>query len=317
MTGALDALVIGESLIDRVEDPANSRHRETPGGSPLNVAVALGRLGLSTALRTQLGADRRGRRIRAHAAAAGVSLVGDADTLARTSTSAAVLDADGAAQYAFDIEWSVTPMGAARPASRIIHTGSLAAFLAPGCDSVLSDIRDARRSCLVSFDPNIRPRIQRDPARARDRAEQLVALADVVKASDEDIRWLYPGVAVDAVLEHWVECGAGTAVATLGASGAIGLTRSSRTAVPAAPANVVDTVGAGDSFTAGLLAGLAPGRQGVGAAGRGTGPRRGDPGAAALARALEFAARCAAATVSRAGADPPRLAELAGALSPP
>lgn len=306
---ALDALVIGESLIDKVDEPTRARHTQTPGGSPLNVAIGLSRLGFKTALRTQVGHDHYGEVLRKYVASAGVSLVESIDPFARTSTATAVLDSGGVAKYTFDIDWSVEPMGNTMPTRRVTHTGSLAAFVTPGAESVLDDVKTARRTSLISFDPNIRPGVQRNRLRARAITDRFVRLADIVKASDEDIRWLYPAQELESVLQRWVARGAGIAVATLGASGAIGLTRSSRVVVQAIPARVVDTVGAGDSYMAGLIFTLTRSQkrhtEGVIRT-----PRLGDPGGVAAKNAMLFAARCAAMTVSRPGADPPTLLEL-------
>lgn len=307
----LDAFVIGESLIDIVEDPTRSRHTQTPGGSPLNVAIALARLGFETALRTQLGDDRYGQTLRNYTMAAGVSLVEGIGKPALTSTATAILDPDGTANYTFDFDWSITPMGSAMPKCRVTHAGSMAAYVAPGAQAVFDDVKAARSTSLISFDPNIRPGIQRDRRSARATTDRFVELADVVKASDADIRWLYPEENVESVLERWLARGAGIAVATLGASGAIGLTTSSRTVISAIPASVVDTVGAGDSYMAGLIVALAGcGNRGVG--NRIRAPRLGDPGGEVARNAMLLAARCAAITVSRPGADPPSLTELLG-----
>ena len=130
-------------------------------------------------------------------------------------------------------------------------------FRSPGADRLAAALRTARdRGALVSLDPNIRPGLVGAPAEARARVDGLVALAHVVKASEEDIAWLYPGRSAEDVLRHWQELGARLAVVTLGAEGALAVSGTSGFRQPAPVVDVVDTIGAGDAFTAGLLAGL-------------------------------------------------------------
>jgi fructokinase len=158
----------------------------------------------------------------------------------------------------------------------------------------------------ISFDPNVRPQLIGEPAEARARIEHLITLADVVKASDEDIAWLYPDVPVADVIEAWRESGPALVVATRGSAGADAVTEAGAVHVDAPKTTVADTIGAGDSFMAGLLAALDD-RALLGGSHRDS-LRVMD---AATARdVVAFAARCAAITVSRPGADPPTRAEL-------
>ncbi|MYM18775.1 carbohydrate kinase [Brevibacterium sp. 5221] len=302
-------LVIGEALIDIVET-ADGARAEHPGGSPANVALGLGRLGHRVELACALGADVRAERIAAHLAASGVGLGASLGAIARTSTAHARLNAAGAADYAFDLEWRFDAVAA--PAADHLHTGSLAAQLAPGADAVLALLRARRDAASISFDPNIRPDLLADRAAARARCEEIVALADVVKASDEDLAHLYPGVPVDRALADWAGRGPVLAIATLGARGALAcLPGGEPTALPARPVAVADTVGAGDSFMAGLLSGLADaGLLGVG--GGGLRKPAGASAAGAFTAALGRATVCAALTVARAGADLPTRSQLPG-----
>lgn len=308
--------VIGESLMDIIDDP----HRGTacrqahPGGSPLNVAVGTARLGLPTSLVTHYDDDANGLMIEKHLQSNGLAPVrGGA---APTSTATATLGRDGAATYAFDITWDIN--GAAIPAlavvqaSRHVHTGSIAAVLSPGDAAVRNLVESARPHATVSFDPNCRPALTPDREMARRQVEEFVAASDIVKASDEDLRWLYPDRAPEESLVAWLDLGPAVAALTRGADGPVLITCRDRVELPGWRIVVADTVGAGDSFMAALISGLAQ-LDALGAAAR--------PHLAAISRAeltalAAYANRAAALTCSRPGANPPGMVEL-GALAPP
>ena len=303
MTGS-HALVVGEALIDLVVRDGRDIGSHV-GGSPLNVAVGLARLGRPVEFFTSLGRDEHGRRIGRYLDASGVGLAEGSISATRTATSRAVLDECGSAAYEFDIAWRPRPAGFATPL--VLHTGSIAAVLAPGCE-VVSDLIDRHApGATITFDPNLRPRLIEDMSIARTRVESLVARADVVKASDEDLRVLEPGRSPEDVAAQWLSQGAGLSqgpalvVVTLGADGAFALSRAGSVRVPAVPATVVDTVGAGDAFTTGLIDALW--RRGL----LGGAHRKAlrDIGSEALHAALEVASRSSAATVSRSGAAGP------------
>ncbi len=302
-----DVLVVGEALVDivlRGDAPA----AEHPGGSPANVALGLGRLGRRVSLLSRIGTDGRGERLRAHLTGSGVTLAPGTVTTGRTSTATARLDAHGAASYDFDIDWQLPDAAGPAPA-RALHTGSIAAVLAPGGDAVLELVRRSRGALTVSYDPNARPSLMGDAREARARMERFVAAADVVKVSDEDLLWLAPGTDPTAVAADWLALGPAVVVVTRGGDGATGLCADGAVDVAAPQVDVVDTVGAGDAFTAGLLDALA-------AAGLLGADRLEDLRAIGLERleaAARRAVRTAAITCSRAGADPPTRAELAAA----
>lgn len=294
-------LVVGEALVDVVHR-ADGRVDEAPGGSPANVALALGRLGHSPQLVTRLGDDARGRVVRSWLEASGVDVA--AMHTGRTSTATGRLDASGSASYQFDLEWSLA--GAAVAGAGIVHTGSIAALLEPGATDVARIIERLHDTALVTYDPNIRPALLGEASVARDQVEALVARADLVKASDEDLRWLYPGAAPAEVAEAWLATGPAVVVVTTGSGGAFAVARSGVVSVDAQRVEVVDTVGAGDTFMGALIDGLI--RSGFADASA-------RPGLRAIAQAeleaiLRFGALAAAITVSRPGADPPRRAEL-------
>ncbi|WP_346533541.1 carbohydrate kinase [Micromonospora sp. DPT] len=307
--------VVGEALVDLIEhEPGETVAR--PGGSPANVAVALARLGQPTNLLTQLGDDAYGRTLRAHLSGSGVRLdPASVVDLPGTSVARSRVGPDGQAAYDFDIAWRSFPDGAltARPgpADVCLHTGSLATVLRPGADDVLALVRARRYTATISYDPNCRPSLMGDPVAARQRVEELVAASDIVKVSLEDLAWLYPGRRYERAGHDWLAAGASLVVVTQGDGGAWAATRRCAVRVAALPVTVVDTVGAGDAFTAGLLAALDD-REMLGAvrraALRAVGPD-------ALTAVLRQAARVAAWTCGRRGADPPTRADLAAGSS--
>lgn len=297
--------MVGEALVDVVTRPDGTL-TEHPGGSPANVALGLARLGRPTHLLTRLGDDDRGRLVREHLTRSGVHVVEGSVTAAPTSVARAVLDADGVATYTFDLQWSL-PRVPLPPDPLVVHTGSVAAVLQPGAATVERIVLGARHHATVSYDPNLRPDLMGAPVAVRPQVEAMVAASDVVKLSEEDALWLAPGTRPEHLVEQWLGTGPALVVLTRGAAGAIAVCRDGVVDVPSPAVEVADTVGAGDSFTAGLLDALWT-------AGLLGGDRREDLtaiGCQRLREAVEHAARVAAVTVSRPGADPPRREEVA------
>ena len=307
--------VLGEVVVDLVEQSPGV-FRAYPGGSPLNVAVGLGRLGRRTALRARIGADAFGPMFRRHLAGSGVDGRGLVAASQPSTLAVASLDAAGVASYDFWLQgaadWQWTPAELAAPLGtdvRALHTGSLALEVEPGASLIVDLLRRERDrgQVTISYDPNVRLARGGDTAAGRARVEAVVRLAHLVKASDDDLAWLYPGDGPREVARRWLELGPGLVVVTLGAAGAYAATAGGVTQHrPARPVTVVDTVGAGDAFTAGLLDGLAA----AGALGSGGHTALAGLDAAPLARLLDRAGLVAALTCARAGADPPTLAEL-------
>jgi len=300
--------VVGEALVDMIEQPTGKPVGH-PGGSPANVAVGLARLGQPTTLVTQLGDDALGRMLLAHLRDNGVHVApGSVRQEITTSVARTRLSPDGQASYDFDITWDTLVDAGLDPGSiaGCLHTGSLAAVLEPGAGDVLALLRRARSTAVVSLDPNCRPSVTADLATARQRIEMLVATSDIVKVSVEDLAWLYPRRRHEEIAESWLRLGAVLVVVTLGDQGAWASTRHQHLQVNACPVEVVDTIGAGDAFTAGMLAAFA--EKGMLTAGR-----RGDLAAAdraTLIEAVDYACQVAARTCARQGADPPTRAEL-------
>ncbi|KAF2419661.1 carbohydrate kinase [Microbacterium sp. B35-30] len=300
-------VVVGESLVDIVHR-AGGAVDEASGGSPANVALTLGRLGRAPVLVTRLADDDGGRRVRRWLEESGVTV--DAVTAVRTSTATALLDAGGAATYTFDLEWDLGD-DVARLAQDVfasadlVHLGSVGAVLEPGAGQVAALVRAAHGRAIITYDPNIRPSLVRDPQVVRDRVDELIGLADVIKASDEDMQWLQPGRDAIEVAREWVMAGPALVVVTRGADGATAVTTDAEVVVPAASNHVVDTVGAGDTFMGALIDGLLARAAGLGLRAPGGGIHPDE-----LEALLRRAAEAAAITVSRPGADPPRREEL-------
>ncbi|MEU1123515.1 carbohydrate kinase [Streptomyces sp. NPDC005899] len=308
MLDRLALLVIGECVADIVRLPG-AADRTHPGGSPANVAYGLARLGRDTTLLTQLGPDAAGQLIREHLTSAGVRVRTDGAD-APTPAAAVALDDAGGATYSFDITWTLAPAAAGGPHSHV-HTGSIATAVEPGAGTVLEAVERLRPVATVSYDPNVRPDLMGDHARAVRRAEQCVALSDVVKASDEDLRWLYPDRAPEEAAEQWLRSGPAAVFLTRGAGGAMAFLPGAVVSTAAARVRVADTVGAGDAFMSGALHALAAHGL-LGEQGRG---RLRSLDAGTLGDVLRHAVASASVTVSRAGALPPDEKELAVALT--
>ncbi len=245
-------LVVGEALVDVVRRGGDDEVH--PGGSPLNVAVGLQRLDLPTTLHSSFGIDVHGAVIAAHLAASGVTVTPSTIHDRATSVALATIDSDGAASYTFSIDWDPAPLDVAAETVDALHIGSIGAALEPGATVVEQLLGELQRTATISFDPNIRPQLLTSAESARPRVERVVALADIVKASDEDLAWLYPDATVDQVMTRWLALGTALVVITRGADGADALAASGHVHVSAPATEVADTIGAGDSFMAGLLA---------------------------------------------------------------
>ncbi len=212
-------LVLGEALVDIVVSPDGSS-AEHVGGSPANVAIGLARLGHRVELATHIGDDPRGA---ADAGAPGPRRR-CASPPARSRPNAPRRRPRPWTRPASRRTRSTWP-GTCRPTSgrappTHVHVGSIATALEPGATQVRRIVAAARAGSTVSFDPNLRPAILRSPEPHRPGVEALVAASDVVKASDEDLAWLYAGEAVDDVLRRWAELGPALVVCTLGGEGA-------------------------------------------------------------------------------------------------
>jgi len=303
--------VIGEALVDVVR--RSSGEEAHVGGSPLNVAVGLARLGHPVQFIGRFGKDAYGDAIAAHLRSSSVMVPFPPDGKP-SSVATAVVGEDGAASYTFDLSWELPGLAERLPfmlqGASLLHTGSIATMLEPGASEVLAAVEHAHPNATISFDPNCRPSIITDKDFARTRTERFVALADVVKASDEDLEWLYPGVDVRESARRWLSLGGhegpAMVVVTRGSAGPWGVTAAGEAEVRAPKVAVADTVGAGDSFMAALLSGIVD--RGLDGA-QNRADLRAMP-AEILRELLAHAVSAAAITVSRAGANPPTRAEM-------
>ncbi len=305
-------LISGEALIDLIPDPvADGRYDAVLGGSPYNVAIGLARLGGRASFISRLSADANGENLADALRRAGVDL-----SLAardpRPTTLAFVMrgTAQTGSRYsfyldatAFDGPWpfpELWPTGA-----RHLHVGSISALDPRHGERVVEALAQARAHATTSFDPNVRPLVTPDRESVAALAERQARLASLVKASEEDLGWLYPGRAVEDTLRAWSAMGPRFVIATLGSEGALAYLGSERLEIAPRRVAVVDTVGAGDSFMSSLLFAMdRDGALGAGAAA---------PSLDKLGAWAEFAARASAITCARKGSDPPTLTEVEAA----
>jgi fructokinase len=293
--------VCGEALVDLIPT-GSATFAAKPGGSPANTAVALSRLGVPVTLLARLAADAFGRQLRSHLVQNAVDLSHAVAAREPSSLAVVMTDAAGAASYRFLLDgtadWQWTDDELPEVAGVLaVHTGSLALLRAPAIERFLHRMRP---HATISIDPNLRPDAV-TPASAREAVARWLRLADVFRASTDDVALLHPGEAAVDVARRWGSAGPGLVVVTAGRHGAIAVVGDEVVHAPAVAVDVVDTVGAGDTFTAGLLAGLhSAGHLGGRLA----------LTAAQVRPALDLALAASAVTCSRRGADPPYAAEL-------
>jgi fructokinase len=294
--------VCGEVLIDVL--PTGP----VVGGGPANTAKALARLGYDVDFIDGISNDAYGITARKELARDGVGLGLALTSDKPTCTATVTLDAAGSASYEFLIDgtatfdfnssWLPDPE---RLKPSVLHIGTLATIIEPG-SSVLYDwaVKTAEFAPVV-LDLNVRPSVLGDRDKYRAAVEKWVEIASVVKLSDDDLAWLYPAESADEVANRWLAGGAALVIVTRGAQGIIGYTQNGFEEVESAKVTVVDTVGAGDTVGAILVEGIikhsVDGLQGH-----------------VLNAVLHRAAIAAGITVSRVGAQPPRLHELVEAL---
>ncbi|HYI35017.1 MAG TPA: carbohydrate kinase [Thermoleophilaceae bacterium] len=286
-------VVAGEALFDLVlhADGSVGAH---PGGGPFNAARTIGRLGTPAAFLGRISRDRFGRRLAGELEADGVTLGEALRTDAPTTVAVAELSAEGAATYRFYTEGTAAA-GLTPDVALATLPGSTEALMVGTLGLVVEPLATAVEALVghvdvpVLLDANVRPAAIRDEAAYRARLTRLLARTDVLKASDDDLAWIAPGT--DPV-EAARALGAPTTLLTRGAGGAAVVTTETEVEIPAPRVEVVDTIGAGDAFAGAFLVARRDGADIPGAAG--------------------FAARVAAVTCTRAGADPPTRAELGG-----
>jgi fructokinase len=308
MTSSSPIAVLGEAVADAFVEPGGESAGELalrvlPGGGPANTAVALARLGSPTRFLGRLASDVFGRLFRAHLTGSGVDLSGCVAAAEPSTVAVADVDERGQATYSFhaertaDWQWTRAELqSGTAPALSCLHTGSMALVREPGGSAVEDMLAEVRARATVSIDPNVRLDFA-SPDVYRTALPRWCALADILRLSDDDLAQIRPGMPLEEACDTWHAAGVRLVVVTRGPKGAVASYDGVRTRVAAPTVETVDSVGAGDSFTAGLLHWLhAHGRLG----GRLDGLTPGD-----VREATTLAARVAALTCTVSGANPP------------
>ena len=305
-------VVCGEALFDVFstgETATGLSLRAHVGGSPFNVAVGLARLDRSAALLGAISNDFLGARLMRALESERVSTATVVRTPAPTTLSLVGLDARGVPAYAFygteGADRQLTPATLpVRPKdARAFHFGSYATVVEPTASALRALVEAERGRSVISYDPNVRLNVEPALKTWTEQVQWMLPRTHLLKVSEEDLSLLYPGSEVDSLAKAWLGQGIRLLVVTRGANGAVAWTRGAKVEVPGIPTTVVDTVGAGDSFQAALLAWLDERNllSEVALAGLDR---------ANLLEAVQFAVTAAAITCSRAGADLPRRNEL-------
>ena len=307
MAGETGSIVVaGEALVDLVLMP-DGQVTAHPGGGPYNAARTAARLGPPTAFLGALSRDAFGRHLRDSLEADGVSFAEDLTVDSPTTLAVAEIGHDGAAGYQFYFERTSAPaLGAeqaalAMPATvHSLHVGTLGLVLEPMADTLEALLADPPDGALRSVDPNCRPSAIDDLDSYLERLSRAMRCADLVKLSDDDAAVIAPGRDPRETAERLLGEGPRLVLLTLGARGALAMTGAWTKEIPAPRVEVIDTVGAGDAFAGAFLARWASAGLGVSEL----------DDREAVGDAASFAARVAAIVCSRAGADPPTLADL-------
>ena len=308
-TNRVVILAVGEALVDLVIAPDGTVEAAL-GGAPYNTARAAGRLGAEVEFVGGLSTDRFGSLLRQQLADDGVGTGLAEATTEPTTLAAAEIDDTGAAEYRFyfhstsapkvqpeTVQHAVRKLGA----GDIVFTGGLALVLQPMADAVVEGLEAIDDDVLVVVDVNCRAAVVPDRDAYVDRVHTVAARADVIKVSDEDLDYLTPSLGTNEAAQALLERGPQAVVVTAGASHTVIVTASGQALVdvPAIAAPIVDTVGAGDTFGAGMLAS-------IGAAGA----SRRELSMASLQAAVRVGHAAAGIVVTRRGADPPYRSEL-------
>lgn len=299
-------VVCGEALMDMIQNGDGTK-QAAPGGGPFNTARALARLGVPVAFLGHISTDAFGRELAGLLEADGASLRYTTRGPEPTTIAIADIDSEGLAEYQFLVQGTSAPNLTIEMVPdefsadvNALHLGTLGFVLEPMADTLVSLVEREHGRRLLMVDPNVRVGLDADDE-YRERLHHVFRLSTIVKASDADLAWLYPGLEYEQAAERILDGGVRLVVVTLGAEGAFGAHRDVRVRVPAPRVRVVDTIGAGDAFGAALLGWLH------------------DHDCAhpdleldetMLGAALDYACLVAAITCTRAGADPPRKSEI-------
>ena len=297
--------VCGEALIDLIPvRPGSDQRQAIPGGGPANTAHALARLDIPTEFIGGLSDDQYGQRMRAEFIAGRVGLTFTPEHQLPTCLAIVSIDLDGGATYEFKIDGTATFAFATEnmPDPKLIkpeaiYIGTLATIIEPGARILKDWILQAKDYAPIIYDPNIRSSVISDRSRYQEVVKEWVALSNVVKASEDDLAWLYPDTDPREIARSWVSQGVQLVVITKGENGMVGVTKNQEVSIPGVKVDVIDTVGAGDTVGAVLVEALVEfGLEKL--------------TSELLSHTLHRAALAAAITCSRTGANPPTKAEL-------
>ena len=294
--------VVGEVLIDLI--PEGEDRRPIVGGGPANTAKALSRLGIDAQFIDGISTDDYGQMAKDELVASGVKIDYVKYSDKPTCLAIVSLSDSGSASYEFVIEntatFDFTSDWLPKPRSErpsLLHIGTLATAIEPGASVLFEWTQSVAKVAPIVFDPNIRPAIISDRKQYLMQVERWVSISSVVKVSDEDIKWLYPSLEIDQVVNNWLAKGPSLIVVTYGDKGLAGYRQGEKVSVDAIKVAVADTVGAGDTVGAILVEVIV--KDGLDTL---SGMR--------LEMMLKRAAKAAAITVSRKGANPPTLKEI-------
>ena len=297
-----DVWVVGEVLIDLIPD--GSGRKPIVGGGPANTAKALSKIGIATQFIDGISTDEYGQLSKDELVSARVKL--DYVKYSNKPTCLAIvsLSESGSATYEFVIEntatFDFTPDWLPNPLTEkpaLLHIGTLATVIEPGVSVLFEWAQSVAKIALIVFDPNIRPAVMNDREKYVKQVERWVSISSAVKVSDEDIRWLYPSLEIDQVANNWLTKGPSLIVVTYGDKGLAGYRVGQKVSVDAVKVVVADTVGAGDTVGAILVEAIV--KDGLSSL-----------SGVILEIMLKRAAKAAAITVSRSGANPPTLKEI-------
>ena len=296
------AWVTGEVLIDLI--PEGSERKPIVGGGPANAAKALSKLGIDTQFIDGISTDDYGQMAKGELISAGVKLDYIKYSDKPTCLAIVSLSDSGSASYEFVIEntatFDFTPDWLPNPQTErpsLLHIGTLATVIEPGASILFDWAKSVAKVVPVVFDPNVRPAVMNDREKYVMQVERWVSISSTVKVSDEDIKWLYPSLEIEQVVKNWLAKGPTLIVVTYGDKGLAGYRDGEKVSVDAVKVAVADTVGAGDTVGAILVEAIV--KDGLSTL---SGVR--------LEMMLKRAAKAAAITVSRSGANPPTLKEI-------
>ena len=296
------AWVAGEVLIDLI--PEGTDRKPIVGGGPANTVKALSKLGIDTQFIDGISSDQYGQMAKNELKTAGVKLdyvkYSDKPTclaivsISNSGSATYEFITENTATFDFTLDWLPNPQ---TDHPSLLHIGTLATVIEPGASLLFEWAQSVAKAAPVVFDPNIRPAVISDRAQYVTKVERWVAISSAVKVSDEDIKWLYPSFEIEQVVNNWLKKGPSLIVVTYGDKGLIGYRKGEKVIVDAVKVKVVDTVGAGDTVGAILVEAIV--NDGLDSL---AGSR--------LETMLKRAAKAAAITVSRVGANPSTSQEL-------